>query len=335
MHVWMPTIRGYSGSDVFVERLAAGLRSRGVIVTVDWFDRRYEFMPSVLASRRAPAGVDLIHASSLNGFAFRGHGLPLIVTEHHFVLDPAYRRYKSPLQHLYHRLVTGRASVRSMRVADALVVHSRFVAATVRAAGSRVEPIVAPLWVDLERFTPGPSRTRADGPMRLLFVGNTSRRKGFDVVVELARRLGDTVSISCTGGLRGRDGGGLPGNIRFLGRLSEDGLVAAYRDNDVALVPSRYEGFGYAALEGMACGKPVLGFACGSVEEIVEDGRSGFLYPVDDVDSLERGARELALAPALRIEMGLAGRADAERRFSPDIGIDAYFGAYRDVTRST
>ncbi len=334
MHVWMPTIRGHSGSDVFVERLVAGLRLRGVNVTVEWFDRRYEFMPSILSSRRAPDGANVIHVNGLNGFAFRNHGLPLVVTEHHFVLDPGYRPYKSFLQHVYHRLVTGRASIRSMKAADALVVHSRFVAETLRAAGTHLEPTVAPLWVDLEHFVPGPPQSPAGGKMRLLFVGNTSRRKGFDVVVELARRLGDTVSISCTGGLRGQGGDGLPENIRFLGRLSDADLVAAYQDTDVALVPSRYEGFGYAALEGMACGKPVLGFACGSVEEIVDDGRSGLLYRVDDVDGLERGARELALAPARRIEMGAAGRSDAERRFSPGIGIDTYLSVYRNVTRS-
>lgn len=329
LHVWMPTIRGYSGGDVFVDRLAAGLRERGVTVTVEWFDRRYEFAPGLLSRRRPPAGATVIHANGLDGFAFRNDGLPLVVTEHHYVLDPGYRPYKSFVQDVYHRLVTGRASLRSMRAADVLTTHSQFVASTASAACPGVEPVVIPLWVDLAQFSPGLESSRPDGPLRLFFVGNTSRRKGFDAAVALARRMGHAVQIICTGGLRGGADRGLPDNIRFVGRLSAEGLVDAYRQCDAALVPSRYEGFGYAALEGMACGKPVLGFACGSVEEIVETGTSGFLVAVDDLDGLQRHAVELATDGSLRERMGKAARARAAQVFTAERGIDAYMDVYK------
>lgn len=331
MHVWMPTIRGFSGGDVFVERLASGLRDRGITVTVEWFDRRYEFAPGLLARRAAPKGATLIHANGLDGFAFGKQGLPLVVTEHHYVLDPAYRPFKSSMQAMYHRLVTGRASLRSMRAATAVTTHSRFVAATVVTACPGIQPIVIPLWVDLQLFSPEIFRDRQEGPLRLLFVGNTSRRKGFDVAVALAKRMGDSVEIACTGGLRGTAGKNLPDNIRFLGRLSTEDLVTAYRNCDAALVPSRYEGFGYAALEAMACGKPVLGFACGSVEEIVTDGESGFLVGVDDIDGLQRRAEELAGTAGLRDALGLLGRMRAERYFTIERGVDAYLDLYASL----
>ncbi|MGN6479260.1 glycosyltransferase family 4 protein [Luteibacter sp.] len=334
MHIWMPTIRGYSGGDVFVERLATGLRSRGVTVTVQWFDRRYEFAPGLLAGRKAPPGATHIHANGLDGFAFRHHGLPLVVTEHHYVLDPGYRPYKSLAQDVYHRTVTGRASLRSMRSASALTTHSHFVAGVVRKACPAVRPVVVPLWVDLDEFSPGLVQAAREGPLRLLFVGNTSRRKGFDMAVALARRMGEAVEISCTGGLRGSAEASLPSNIRFVGRLSTEELVEAYRACDAALVPSRYEGFGYAALEGMACGKPVLGFACGSVEEIVEHGISGYLVPVDDIDGLHRHAVDLASDPSLRSVMGAAGRDRACNVFTVERGIEAYMDVYRSVASS-
>jgi glycosyltransferase involved in cell wall biosynthesis len=327
----MPTIRGFSGGDVFVERLAAGLRDRGITVTVEWFNRRYEFAPGLLAGRAAPNGATIIHANGLDGFAFGKHGLPLVVTEHHYVLDPAYRPFKSPMQAVYHRLVTGRASLRSVRAATAVTTHSRFVATTVVAACPKVRPVVIPLWVDLRLFSPAMPSDRPAGPLRLLFVGNTSRRKGFDVVMALARRMGDAVEIACTGGLRGGTGGNLPSNVRFLGRLSSEDLVRAYQGCDAALVPSRYEGFGYAALEAMACGKPVLGFACGSVEEIVVDGESGFLVGVDDIDGLQRRAEELANDDGLRDAMGRSGRGRAERHFTVEQGVDAYIRLYASL----
>lgn len=329
LHVWMPTIRGHSGGDVFVDRLADGLRAKGVRVTVEWFDQRYEFAPGLLSWRAAPSDATIIHANGLDGFAFRRHGLPLVVTEHHYVLDPGYRPYKSLAQAAYQRLVTGRASLRSMRTATVLTTHSQFVARSVRAACPRVQPVVIPLWVDLHEFSPGPVRAGAHGPLRMLFVGNTSRRKGFDAAVALARRMGDAVEIVCTGGLRGGGERGLPTNMRFLGRLSSAGLIQAYRECDVALVPSRYEGFGYAALEGMACGKPVLGFACGSVEEIVDDGVSGYLTMVDDLEALHRKAIVLASDATLRERMGNAGRLRASQSFTVDRGVNAYMEVYR------
>lgn len=330
LHIWMPMIRGFSGGDVFVDRLAAGLRERGVTVTVEWFDRRYEGMPGLLSRKKAPVGAQVIHANGLNGFAFRHHELPLVVTEHHYVLDPAYRPYKTSLQHVYHRWVTGRASLRSMRAATALATHSEFVAATVVAACPQAKPVVIPLWVDLAQFTPAPSPSSfsSDGPLRMLFVGNTSHRKGFDVVIELAQRMGDRVEIACTGGLRGESVAGWPSNMRRTGRLSTSELVKAYQHCDVALVPSRYEGFGYAALEGMACGKPVLGFACGSIEEIVGNGTSGFLVAVDDIDGLHRHALTLANNDSLRASMGAAGRQRAAQVFTAKRGIDAYLALY-------
>ena len=334
LHVWMPTIRGYSGGDVFVERLASGLRGRGGTVTVDWFDRRYEGMPGLLSRKRVPEGVNLIHANGLDGFAFRRHEQPLVVTEHHYVLDPAYRPHKSALQHFYHRAVTGRASLRSMHAADAITTHSAFVASTVVAACPLAKPVVIPLWVDLDVFSPRLGGRPNGAPFSLLFVGNTSRRKGFDVVVALARRLDGVAQIRCTGGLRGGNGSTLPANMSFLGRLSPAELVAAYQACDAALVPSRYEGFGYSALEAMACARPVVGFACGSVEEIVEDGKSGFLVPVDDVDGLEQRIRKLVADGALARRMGEAGRDRAERVFSADRGIDAYIDVYGNALRA-
>ncbi|KAG9556646.1 hypothetical protein KCV01_g22044, partial [Aureobasidium melanogenum] len=328
----MPTIHGHSGGDVFVRRLADGLRERGVTVTVDWFDQRYEYAPGLLSRHKAPPGAQVIHTNGLNGYAFARHGLPLVVTEHHYVLDPAYRPHKSWLQHVYHLGVTGRASLRSMRAATVLTTHSRFVAGTVIEACPSARPVVIPLWVDLDTFSPV-STPRREGPFRFLFVGNASRRKGFDVVLALAARLGKDVEIACTGGLRGADGDSLPSNVRLLGRLSEGELVQAYRDCDAALVPSRYEGFGYSALEGMACGRPVLGFACGSVEEIVEDGKQGFLLAVNDIDGLEHRARELVAAPDLVARLGHAGRLRAEQVFTARQGVDAYLAAYDSALR--
>jgi alpha-maltose-1-phosphate synthase len=330
MHIWMPNIRGNSGSDVFIERLAEGLRQRGVTVSVDWFDSRYEFFPDALVTRAMPEGVDIVHAIGLNAFAFRRHGRPIVVSEHHYVLDPAYRQFKTRTQHLYQCLVTGRASRRSFKAASMLVSPSEFTRKVLAVAAPHTPQAMVPLWVDTERFSPlgiG-ERPRNPGPFRLLFVGNRSFRKGADIIPRLAAQLGPGFEILCTGGLRGGAESIGSGSVRYLGRLSVSELVEAYRDCDAVLVPSRYEGFGYAALEAMACEKPVIAFACGAVDEIVDDGVTGFMLPIGDVDGVVARAHQLAADPALAVAMGKAGRGRAVTTFAEERGIQGYLDIY-------
>lgn len=330
--VWFPSIAAGSGSDVYVERLAQGLRERGVQAEITWFPHRYEFAPALMARAKPPAGTTLIHANSNSGFPFRRAGLPLVVTEHHYVLDPAYRPYKSLAQELYHRLWIGPCLRRSYAAADAIVTPSRFTAGVLQAAFPALAPQAIPNWLDADRFAPGPDLPgeRTAPPFRLLFVGNASRRKGADMVLALAQRLGSDFEILCTAGLRG-EGGLVAANIRVLGRLSEDGLVAAYRQADAVLVTSRYEGFGYSALEAMACARPVVGFRCGAIAEVVEEGRTALLADIDDLDALESHCRALAASPDRCRALGQAGRARALACFGKQAAIDAYLRLYAEV----
>lgn len=330
--VWLPTIAAGSGSDVYVERLARGLQERGIRAEITWFPHRYEFAPALMARVRPPQGTTVIHANSNSGFPFRHAGLPLVVTEHHYVLDPAYRPYKSLAQALYHRLWIGPCLWRSYRAADVVVTPSLFTARVLDAAMPGLAPRAIPNWLDFTCFSPAPAAAPAAGerPFRLLFVGNTSRRKGADVVLALAERLGPAFEIQCTTGLRGA-GGLQASNIRVLGRLSDAELVAAYRQADAVLVTSRYEGFGYSALEAMACARPVVAFRCGAIAEVLGEG-TALLADVDDIDALEAHCRTLAANPALGESLGRAGRERALACFGQEAAIDAYLQVYAEAT---
>lgn len=332
LSVWLPSIAAGSGADVYVERLAQGLRERGVAAEITWFPHRYEFSPGLMARVRPPAGTTVIHTNSNCGYPFRHFGLPLVVTEHHFVLDPAYRPYKSLAQSLYHRLWIGPCLRRSYQAADAIVTPSRFTAGVLQAAFPALLPQAIPNWLDADRFAPGPVRqgTRDARPFRLLFVGNASRRKGADMVVALARRLGPDFEVLCTAGLRGA-AGLAAANLRTLGRLDEAALIQAYREADAVLITSRYEGFGYSALEAMACARPVVGFRCGAIAEVVDEGRTALLAGIDDLDGLEAHCRALAASPDRCHELGQAGRERALACFGKDAAIDAYLRLYAAV----
>ena len=63
--------------------------------------------------------------------------------------------------------------------------------------------------------------------------------------------------------------------VRFVGVLSQDVLVDAYRMADLFVMPSSGEGFGIAFLEAMACGTPALGLAVGGAVDALADGEFG------------------------------------------------------------
>jgi glycosyltransferase involved in cell wall biosynthesis len=85
------------------------------------------------------------------------------------------------------------------------------------------------------------------------------------------------------------------------------------------------EPFGLVAVEAMLCGTPVLGFPRGSFPEIVEEGLTGFLAPLDDTAALGRLAANLAGFD----RAACANR--ARQRFTTQVMADAYEALYARV----
>lgn len=73
---------------------------------------------------------------------------------------------------------------------------------------------------------------------------------------------------------------GVSDNITYLGQQEDVACVLSMAD--VLLLPSEKESFGLAALEAMACGKPVISSNAGGLPEVIQDGVTGFILPIGD-----------------------------------------------------
>lgn len=331
MKVWLPVIRGGSGTDVFTRRLSDALRRRGIASEITWFSRHFQLAPFLLRYVAPPPGTTLIHANSWNAFAFKRTGIPLVVTEHLNVLDHRYRPYKGRLQHLYHEFLVRRFAAASFREASEITAVSHFTASGLKRSLGVDEVHVIPNWSDTRTFLPADDPPRVPAcPFRLLFVGNLSRRKGADLLVAIMRRLGGEFELRFTSGLQGFRRIPRLENMVPLGRLNGDGeLLQAYRACDAFLFPSRFEGLPLAPLEAMACAKPVIAADTSSLPELIENGVSGILCPPNDIDAFVMACRKLAAEPETCLEYGRAARRRTETTFSEDAIMPQYIALYR------
>ena len=122
---------------------------------------------------------------------------------------------------------------------------------------------------------------------------------------------------------------GLNDDVLFLGRHgSVEELLAC---TDLFLLPSQSESFGLAALEAMACGAPVVASNAGGLPDVIEDGVSGFLFPVGEIDAMAEAGMRILSDDAMRKAMSAAGRKIAVDRFSKDAIVPRYEALYERV----
>jgi len=94
---------------------------------------------------------------------------------------------------------------------------------------------------------------------------------------------------------------------------------------------SRRESFGVAVVEASACGVPVVVTDVDGLSEVVEQDRTGFIVPREDVGSLASAIRSLILSASLRTRLGQGGRASVQRRYDWDASVTRMIECYEQV----
>lgn len=155
----------------------------------------------------------------------------------------------------------------------------------------------------------------ADGTeARLLCVATLTPRKGHDVLVAALARLTDLRwSCDCIGSLtRAPDHAAyiaglisthrLQARLRLCGECPAEAVGAAYRDADLFVLPSHYEGYGMVVTEALACGLPVLATTGGALADTLPPG-AGLTVPPGDADALADALRRLLHDRPLRLRL--------------------------------
>lgn len=172
---------------------------------------------------------------------------------------------------------------------------------------------------------------RAGGCLEILCIGTFYEVKGQQYLIQACRLLMERgVRFRCRFVGEGADlealvalvhAGGLDAHIQFLGARRRQEVADLLREADVLVAPSvptregRREGIPVVLMEAMASGLPVVSSRISGIPELVEHEKSGLLVEPRDVDALAESLERLAGDPALRRQLGEAGRAKIESEY--------------------
>jgi starch synthase len=313
------------------------------------------------------AGADLVHshtwyANGAGQLAQLLHGIPHVVTAHS--LEPL-RPWKAEQLGGGYR-VSSWIERNAFAQADAIIAVSHGMKRDILRSypfldEQKVE--VVHNGIDLQRWQPVTDdalvRSLGIDPQRpsVVFVGRITRQKGLPYLLRAAAQLPPDVQlVLCAGApdtpeILAEVRAGVAalqeqrsGVIWIEELLSQPQLAAVLTVATTFVCPSIYEPLGIVNLEAMACGAPVVGTATGGIPEVVDDGVTGRLVPIEQADDgtgrpldPDRFVADLAAAlievvadPDSAARMGAAGRAWAER----DFGWDRIAGRTQEIYRS-
>jgi glycosyltransferase involved in cell wall biosynthesis len=333
--VWFPVPPDrYGGIEAMVALLTDGLVQRGVEVTLFASGDSVTRAKHVFVFDRAPSERigetfwELNHAlaclTRLEGYD--------IVHDHSGLLGlTLFGLTSTPVLHTVHGPLTGEAG--DMYEAACSVTDD---VGLVSLTHAQRRPVPALPWVanvpnaiDLSRYPFGP-----DPGEHLLFLGRMSPEKGAHRAIEVAKRTGLplVMAAKCREPeermyFDERIRPHLGEKIKYVGEVGHAEKCRLLSRAHALLVPIDWEEpFGLVMIEALACGTPVIALRRGSVPEVLDDGRTGFI--ADDLRDMAAAVENVrALDPR---EL----RREVETRFTPELLVDGYLAAYDRLLES-
>ena len=181
-------------------------------------------------------------------------------------------------------------------------------------------------------------------PGRILFAGSVIERKGLIPLMQAAgkakqakmrldlRIAGPTPDQAHYDALLAAcDAARVRDNVTFLGQLDQAHLLEEYARCCLFALPSKQETAPMAVQQALAAAVPVLATPVGGVPALVQDAVTGLLVNVGDDEMLAAALIRLLQDPGMRLDMGMQGRADAVKRFAPEVIAKKTVAVYKDI----
>jgi glycosyltransferase involved in cell wall biosynthesis len=169
--------------------------------------------------------------------------------------------------------------------------------------------VVLPPGTDFQRWNAN-GHHRSDGTaMRVLFIGSEFQRKGGDIILSLAQRE-EFRSWQFDLVTRSQVTTALPNvTVHTNLEMDSDGLLDLYRRADVFVMPTRADFAPTNSVsEAMAMGLPVITTPVGGLDEVIQDGETGYIVPVNELEPIARRLVSLSANPDLRMHLGSTAR---------------------------
>lgn len=205
-----------------------------------------------------------------------------------------------------------------LRLADHIFVASTFTKQTLGRCPFSVAPVsVIPYGAD-DALVSGLkiSPSKASRPLRVLFVGGLSQRKGIADLFEAAGLLGAHIELTIVGRKLSAACAPLEAALakhRWIESMPRERILAEMREHDVLVFPSLFEGFGLVVTEALSQGLPVIttSHTCGP--DVLTEGEDGFIVPIRDPQAIAEKLELLHRDRNLLAAMGQAARCKAEK----------------------
>jgi len=206
-----------------------------------------------------------------------------------------------------------------LRLADTIFVASSFTAKTLEHFPGRLAPVkIVPYG-----FPPVAGHKNYDvklsynRPLKLLFVGGLSQRKGIADLFAAVSIFGNRVDLTVVGQKPVEDCRVLNDELNkhtWIPSLPHNGILALMRSADVLIFPSLFEGFGLVITEAMAQGTPVVTTERTAGPELINDGENGWLINAGATEALCSAIENILVKPAVIQHAGLAAMQTAQKR---------------------
>ena len=214
-----------------------------------------------------------------------------------------------------------------LNMQHAIICNSETTRRTCEEIMSHVRPfqIVNPgpvTWLEAIEASDIKKRAKQPGPLRVLFLGTLTKRKGLHTLVEALDSVTTPIHCSVIGcdqrdvtyanHCKAKVSDESIHQVVFLGEQQPDALLEHMRRAHVMVIPSEYEGFGMAYLEGLSAGLPSIATTNGAPPEFITHGCNGFLVPPNAPALVAEHIQALAHDRDLLANLGIAARQSFE-----------------------